>query len=65
MTNIFQCDKSAISKQIRNVLKEGELSPDSIVAKFATVETEGNSSVSRTPGVKILDSDRFRELFNK
>jgi hypothetical protein len=47
MATLFQRDKSVISKHIRNVFDEGELSPDSTVAKFATVQTEGNRSVSR------------------
>jgi len=47
MSDLFQRDKSVISKHIRNVFDEGELSPDSTVAKFATVQTEGSRSVSR------------------
>lgn len=47
MADLFQRDKSVISKHIRNVFDEGELTPDSTVAKFATVQTEGNRSVTR------------------
>ena len=47
MAELFQRDKSAISKHIKNVFDEGELKPDSTVAKFATVQTEGNRTVSR------------------
>jgi hypothetical protein len=47
MADLFQRDKSVISKHIRNVFEEGELTPDSTVAKFATVQTEGNRSVTR------------------
>ena len=47
MAELFQRDKSVISKHIRNVFEEGELTPESTVAKFATVQTEGNRSVTR------------------
>jgi len=47
MAELFQRDKSVISKHIRNIYDEGELTPDSTVAKFATVQTEGNRSVAR------------------
>ena len=47
MADLFQRDKSVISKHIRNVFEEGELSPDSTVAKFATVQKEGSREVSR------------------
>jgi len=47
MADLFQRDKSVISKHIRNVFDEGELSSDSTVAKFARVQTEGNRSVTR------------------
>ena len=47
MADLFQRDKSVISKHIQNVYEEGELSSDSTVAKFATVQTEGSRSVSR------------------
>jgi len=47
MAELFQRDKSVISKHIRNVFAEGELTEDSTVAKFATVEKEGSREVSR------------------
>ena len=47
MADLFQRDKSVISKHIRNVFTEGELSPDATVAKYATVQTEGVRQVSR------------------
>lgn len=47
IADLFQRDKSVISKHIRNVFDEGELNSDSTVAKFATVQTEGNRSVRR------------------
>jgi hypothetical protein len=47
MADLFQRDKSVISKHIRNVFEEGELSRQGTVAKFATVQTEGSRQVRR------------------
>jgi hypothetical protein len=46
IAELFQRDKSVISKHIRNVYKEGELFPDSTVAFFATVQKEGSREIS-------------------
>ena len=43
MAELFQRDKSVISRHIRNVFEEKELSPDSVVAKFATTATDGKT----------------------
>ena len=43
MAELFQRDKSAISRHIKNIFTEGELQRDSIVAKFATTATDGQS----------------------
>jgi hypothetical protein len=47
MAELFQRDKSVISKHIKNVYEEGELSEDSTVANFATVQKEGTREVER------------------
>ncbi|MGH7595210.1 MAG: virulence RhuM family protein, partial [bacterium] len=47
MADLFQRDKSVISRHIRNVFEEGELSRERTVAKFATVQLEGDREVSR------------------
>ena len=47
MADLFQRDKSNIAKHIRNVFDEGELSQGATVAKFATVQTEGDREVTR------------------
>jgi hypothetical protein len=47
MAELFQLDKSLISKHIRNVFDEGELTPEATDAKYATVQTEGSRQVSR------------------
>ena len=47
MAELFQRDKSTISRHIKNIFTEGELRQNSTVAKFATVQMEGSRSVSR------------------
>ena len=47
MTELFQRDKSTVSRHIKNIFAEGELSQESTVAKFATVQMEGTRQVSR------------------
>ena len=47
MAKLFQRDKSTISRHIKNIFSEGELRQEATVAKLATVQTEGNRSVSR------------------
>lgn len=41
MADLFQRDKSTISKHIKNIFEEGELQQKSVVAKFATTATDG------------------------
>lgn len=41
MAELFQRNKSTISRHIKNVFEDGELNPDSTVAFFATVQNEG------------------------
>ncbi len=47
MAELFQRDKSTISRHIKNIFSEGELRRDATVAKYATVQMEGKRSVSR------------------
>jgi hypothetical protein len=47
MVDLFQRDKSVISRHILNVFEERELKRDATVAKFATVQKEGGREVSR------------------
>lgn len=41
MAELFQRDKSTISRHIKNIFSEGELIADSVVAKFATTANDG------------------------
>src|SRR5260370_10655913 len=47
LAELFQRDKSVISRHIKNVFDEGELQREATVAKFATVQTEGGKQVAR------------------
>ena len=47
MAELFQRNKSTISRHIKNVLEEGELLADSTIANFATVKNEGTRHVER------------------
>lgn len=47
MVDLFQRDKSTISRHIKNIFDEGELIKEATVAKFATVQTEGLRQVER------------------
>ena len=55
MALLFGRDKSTISRHIRNVFAEGELSEAATVANFATVQTEGGREVSRDIAYYNLD----------
>lgn len=47
MANLFNRDVKTIGKHINNVFEEGELDKSSTVAKFATVQLEGEREVER------------------
>ena len=47
MAELFQRDKSTISRHIKKIYEEGELQRDSTVANFATVQMEGERQVER------------------
>ena len=43
MAELFQRDKSSVSRHIKNVFEEGELERDSVVANFATTAADGKT----------------------
>jgi len=55
MAELFQRDKSVISRHISNVFEEGELQQAATVANFATVQTEGERKVERAIDYYNLD----------
>lgn len=68
LAELFQRDKSVISRHIQNIFAEGELSESSTVANYATVQTENNWKFqppqllesSKTPHVKRGKSVGFK-----
>ena len=55
MTELFERDKSVISRHIRNVYEEGEVEEQATVANFATVRIEGGREVERRLDYYSLD----------
>ena len=55
MATLFGRDKSTISRHVKNVFEERELSLEATVANFATVQTEGNREVVRNIDYYNLD----------
>lgn len=55
MAELFQRNKSTISRHIKNVLEDGELAEEATVANFATVQNEGTRTVERTITFYNLD----------
>lgn len=55
LCELFDKDKRTISEHIQNLFKEGELTPDSTVRKFRTVQTEGTREVTRQIDFYNLD----------
>ena len=47
MAEVFQRDKSVISRHVKNVFDEGELVREATVAKYATVRREGEREIER------------------
>ena len=55
MAALFERDKSTISRHIKNVYSDKELLPETTVAKFATVQIEGDREVERNLDYYNLD----------
>ena len=56
ITELFGRDKSVISRHLKNIYNEGELSKNSTVAKNATVQIEGDRKVNRAIEIYNLDA---------
>lgn len=51
MVELFGRDKSVISRHLNNIFKSNELNREATVAKYATVQKEGDREVKReVPG---------------
>ena len=55
MAELFQRNKSTISRLIKNVLEDGELEEAATVAFFATIQNEGGRKVERKIAFYNLD----------
>lgn len=55
IAELFQKNKSTISRHIKNIFSEGELLAEATVAKFATVQKEGYRTVERQIDFYNLD----------
>ena len=55
MAELFQRNKSTISRHIKNVLEDGELQEEATIANFATVQNEGTRKVERIISYYNLD----------
>ena len=56
MAELFNVDKSGISRHLKNIYATGELSRQATVANFATVQVEGDRSVERDLEYYNLDA---------
>ena len=55
LVELYQTSKSNISEHIKHIFEEGELSEDSTVRNFRTVQIEGNREVTRNQTYYNLD----------
>ena len=60
MAELFQRDKSVISRHIENVFEEGELPRDAVVAKFATTAGDGKTYQVEHFGLDVIISVGYR-----
>ena len=68
MAQLFDVNIPAISKHLKNIFDEGELSPDATVSKMEIVQMEGEREVKRETRFYSLDAiiaDYFRELLER
>lgn len=56
IAQLFERDKSVISRHLRNIFKDGELDPEATVAKNATVQLEAGRKVKREMEYYNLDA---------
>ena len=60
MAELFQRDKSTVSRHIKNVFEEGELDYHSVVANFATTATDGKTYVVAYHNLDVIISVGYR-----
>ena len=60
MAELFQRDKSTISRHIKNIFEEGELQRNSFVAKFATTASDGKTYQVDHYNLDVIISGGYR-----
>mgnify|MGYP001104674030 CR=1 FL=1 len=60
MAELFQRDKSTISRHIKNIFAEGELERDAVVAKFATTAADGKTYQVEFYNLDVIISVGYR-----
>jgi hypothetical protein len=60
MADLFQRDKSTISRHIKNIFDEGELVRSSVVAKFATTASDGKTYQVEYYNLDVIISVGYR-----
>jgi hypothetical protein len=60
MAELFQRDKSTISRHIKNIFEEGELEQNSVVANFATTATDGKTYQVDYYNLDVIISTGYR-----
>ena len=60
IVTLFDRDVKTIGKHINNVFKEGELSKDSVVAKFATTALDGKTYQTEHYNLDVIISVGYR-----
>ena len=56
IADLFNVDRTVITKHLKNIFKEGELDENSTSAKIAHVQNEGNRKINRTLKFYNLDA---------
>lgn len=60
MAELFQRDKSTISRHIKNIFNEGELSKNSVVANYATIASDGKTYQVEYYNLDVIISVGYR-----
>lgn len=60
MAELFQRDKSTISRHIKNIFNEGELSKNSVVANYATTASDGKTYQVEYYNLDVIISVGYR-----
>ena len=60
MAELFQRNKSTISRHIKNIFEEGELELDSVVAKFATISSNNKTYLVDYYNLDVIISVGYR-----